>query len=133
MSQENVELVRGGYEWFRANGRFPGHLSTPDFVWDMSNFRGWPEQQVYEGAQGVEDFFAEWGSAWDDWEVGVEALHDLGNQVLAIVRQRGTSKLNGMVVEMPLAQLWTFREGRQSRMEMYSDPREALEAVGLEE
>ena len=81
----------------------------------------------------MEDFFAEWGSAWDGWEVEIEALHDLGDQVLAIVRQRGTSKLNGVLVEMPLAQLWSFRGGKESRMDMYSDPHEALKAVGLEE
>ena len=49
MSQENVEILLGGYEWFRAKGKFPAHLATPDFVWDMSHFEGWPEQQVYEG------------------------------------------------------------------------------------
>jgi hypothetical protein len=29
--------------------------------------------------------------------------------------------------------VWTFRDGKEARMDMYSDPREALESVGLEE
>jgi ketosteroid isomerase-like protein len=91
------------------------------------------ERQVYEGAQGADDFFAEWGSAWDDWEVEIEALHDLGDKVLAIVKQRGRSKLTGIPAEMLMAMLWTFRDGKYTRMEMYPDPAEALKAVGLEE
>ena len=34
---------------------------------------------------------------------------------------------------MSLAQVWTLRDGKEARMEMYSDPSEALKAVGLEE
>ena len=41
MSQENVDTLLGGYEWFRVNGRFPAHLVTHDFVWDMSHFVGY--------------------------------------------------------------------------------------------
>ena len=128
-----MDILLGGYEWFRVNGSFPAHLATADFVWDMSHFDGWPVQQVYEGAQGADDFFAEWGSAWDDWEVEIEGLHDLGGTMLAIVRQRGRSKLSGVPVEMLMAMLWTFRDGKEARMDMYSDPSEALKAVGLEE
>jgi hypothetical protein len=46
MSQENVEIVRRGYEQFQTRGQFLAEIATPDFVWDMSGFRGWPEQQV---------------------------------------------------------------------------------------
>jgi len=132
---QNVDTLLGGYEWFRVNGRFPAHLATPDFVWDMSHFEdlyGFLEQQVYEGAEGADDFYAEWGSAWDHWEVEIEALHDVGDKVLAIVSQRGRSKLSGMPAEMLMAMLWTFREGKEARMDMYSDPSQALKAVGLE-
>jgi ketosteroid isomerase-like protein len=133
VSQENVDTLLSGYEWFRVNGSFAAHLATPDFVWDVSHADdyGMLEQQVYEGAQGADDFFAEWGSAWDDWEVEIEALYDLGDKVLAIVKQRGRSKLSGVPLEMLMAQLWTFRDGKEARM--YSDPHQALKAVGLEE
>ena len=32
---------------------------------------------------------------------------------------------------MHFAQVWTLRDGEQLRMEMYADPQEALDAVGL--
>jgi hypothetical protein len=33
---------------------------------------------------------------------------------------------------MLIAMLWTFRDGKEARMEMHSDPAEALKAVGPE-
>ena len=132
MSQDTVKLAYAYGEALNAR-EAPDGLLAPDFVWDMSHFDGWPEQQVYEGVEGADDFFAEWVSARDDWEVEIEALHDVGDKVLAIVRQRGRSKLSGMPAEMLMAMLWTFRDGKEARMDMYSDPSEALKAVGLEQ
>ena len=131
MSQENVENVRAGYEQFASTGHFVAENATPDFVWDMSHFHGWPEQTVYNGPEGAETFLREWAAAWDDWELDVEALHDAGDKVVALVRQRGRSKAAGLPVDMYFAQVWTVLDGKQTRMDMYSDPNEALQAVGL--
>jgi ketosteroid isomerase-like protein len=133
MSQENVEIVRGGYEHFRATGEIPDRLVVPDFVWDMSNFGGVVDQQISEGIEGARSFIQAWNEAWDDWEIEVEALHDAGDRVVAIVRQRGRSKVSGVPVDMSFAQVWTIRDGKETRMEMYADPADALKAVGLEE
>jgi ketosteroid isomerase-like protein len=133
VSRENVEIVQRGYEQFAATRRFVAELAGPDFVWDMSNFRGWPEQQTYEGVEGAEAFLSEWVAAWDQWEIEAEAFHDAGDKVVAIMRQRGRSKATGTPADMHFAQVWTLEEGKRTRMEMYSDPNDALKAVGLEE
>ena len=133
MSEENVEILRGGYEWFRAKGTYPVHLATSDFIWDISHYDGCPEQQVYDGVNGAERFFAEWRSVWDGWEVEIEELHDVGEKVVTILRHRGRSKITGMLVEGSMGHVWTFRDGKEARVDIYSDPREALKAVGLEE
>jgi hypothetical protein len=52
MSQENVERLRHGLEHFMATGEFIVQNFHADFVWDMSTFRGWPEQQTYPGLDG---------------------------------------------------------------------------------
>jgi len=133
MSQENVEIVRRGYEYFAATGEVRADGTAPDFVWDMSKFRGWPEQQTYEGREGARMFLRDWLEAWDGWELEVEEYHDAGDKVVAIVRQRGRSKTSGLPVDMSFGMIWTIRDGKQARMEMYADPAEALEAVGLAE
>jgi hypothetical protein len=67
MSKENVEIVRDGYAQRAITRRFDAESAGPDFVWDMSNFRGWPEQQTYEGVEGANAFLSEWIGAWDHW------------------------------------------------------------------
>jgi ketosteroid isomerase-like protein len=132
MSRQNVEIVRRGYAHRQATGDFLDELVASDFVWDMSKFRGWPEQALYEGIEEARRFIREWTAAFDDWVIEVEALHDAGtDRVVGIMRQRGRSKTTGLPVEMQYAQVFTIRDGKQTRMEMYSDPNEALEAVGL--
>jgi ketosteroid isomerase-like protein len=133
VSQENVEVVKRGFEHFRATGEMLPEIAAWDFVWDMSTFNGWPEQQVYEGVEGARSFVADWREAWDDWQLDVEAFHDAGDKVVAVVHQLGRSKTTGLPVDMSFAQVFTIRDGKQTRMEMYADPHEALKAVGLEE
>ncbi len=132
MSQENVEAVRRGYEHFSATGDFLEANFDPDFVWDMSTFP-WPERQTYPGIEGAREFLAAWLDAWEEWRIELEQLLDAGDDVVAIVRQRGRSKATGLPVDMHFAQLWTLRDGKQIRMRMYADPDAALRAAGLAE
>jgi hypothetical protein len=37
MSQENVELVRRGYQLFIETGDFSLEIAHPDIVWDVSS------------------------------------------------------------------------------------------------
>lgn len=133
MSEENVHLTRKGYERFAATGEFVADLAAPDFVWDMSSFHGWPDAQVYEGVAGAQRFLREWLATWEDWELEVDELRDAGDKVVALVTQRGRPKAGGLPVDMHFAQVWTIRDGRQTRMEMYSDRAEALADTGLAE
>jgi uncharacterized protein len=133
MSQENVELARRGHEHFKVTGEIPPELVDPDFVWDMSTFRGWPERRTYPGLEGAAQFLANWIDTWDEWELELEELRDGGDSVVAIVRQRGRSKASGLPTEMQFARVYTVGGGKYLRMEMYATPAEALEAVGLRE
>src|SRR5262245_61636815 len=97
----------------------------------MTHFHGWPEQQVYRGVEAAERFMQEWTSAWVDWELQMDELLDDGDKVVALLRQRARSKLTGIPVEDSLAKIWTLRDGKYARMDMYSDVGDALKAVGL--
>ena len=129
MSQENVEIIKRGYEDWAATGDFPG---SAELVWDVSKL-GWLDQLVYPGREGAKQFLAEWAEVWDNWEFEVEEYVDAGERVVVIVNQRGRSKGSGIPLEMRLAQVWTVRDGAGIRMQMYASVDEALEAVGLSE
>jgi ketosteroid isomerase-like protein len=133
MSAENVEIVRRGYEYFGSERDFRPGIIHPEFVWDMSTFRGWPEQKTYSGLEGARSFIADWTESWDDWELDVQELLDAGDRVVAIVKQQARSKATGLTVEMDFAQVWTLRDGKQIRMEMYADPDEGRRTAGLDD
>ena len=99
----------------------------------MSTFRGWPERRAYRGIEGLRAFLADWLEPWDHFEFEVEELHDVGDKVVAVVRQRGLSKATGVPVGMHLAHVGTYKDGKTVRTEMYASPAEGLEAVGLSE
>ena len=43
-SQENVEVVRRGWDaWQRGDMDALVSIYAPDVVWDLSDFRNWPE------------------------------------------------------------------------------------------
>jgi ketosteroid isomerase-like protein len=129
----NVDIVRSGFDHFAVMGDLLADIRAPEFVWDMSHFSGWPEEQTYDGIEGARRFLRKWIGAWDDWELEVESMHDAGDQVVVIARQRGRSKEAGLRAEMVMAMVFTLRDGKQTRMEMYSDPAEAMRAAGLKE
>ena len=129
MSQENVEIIRRGQEHWMATGEF---RARADLAWDVSNL-GWPDQQIYPGAEGARRFIAEWADAWDDWELEVEDYIDAGERVVVIINQRGRSKATGIPVDMRFAQVWTLRDGQAIRMQMFASVDEALDAAGLRE
>ena len=66
---DNLEMMRRGYEHFVATGQLSEERMDPEFVWDMSTFRNWPERQTYEGIEGTREFLTEWIGAWEDWKL----------------------------------------------------------------
>ena len=133
MSQENVEFVRRGVEHVERTGRLSPEDVHPDFVWETTTFRGGMLPRVCVGVDEANRWLAEWFESFENWSLDIEEVHEVGDQVVAILRQRANARHGGPEVEMRFAQIWTLRDGRAARMEMYADPDEALEAAGLSE
>jgi ketosteroid isomerase-like protein len=132
MSQENVELLRRGYEHVAGTGELPRDVCHPDLVWDTTTFGGFNAERCI-GVDEANRWLARWIDGFNDWSIEVEEAIEAGDQVVAITRQRGTAGHGGPQVELRLAQVWTFRDGLIERMRMYPDRADALEAAGLQE
>jgi ketosteroid isomerase-like protein len=85
--------------------------STPTSSWTCRGFAG----HTYRGVEGFRAFLADWLEPWDDYEFEVEELHDAGDKAVAVVRQRGLSKATGVPVEMHLAHVITYQDGKAIR------------------
>jgi ketosteroid isomerase-like protein len=133
MSEENVEIVRRGYEAF-ATGRVDFDLLDPEIEW-----RGPREfadlAEPYYGHDGVRRYMADLGEVFDDYRMVAEEFIDPGgDQVLVFAREGGRGKGSGAEVQThPTAHLYTLRGGKVVRMQSYWERSDALAAAGLSE
>jgi ketosteroid isomerase-like protein len=134
MSQENVEIVRRIYDAVaRRDSDTPFELYAEDIVWDMSNARRAAlfTRPVYHGHDGVRRAWREVLSAFGEVDFEVDELIDLGDQVLATLREREVGRASGAPVETTHLAVWTLAGGKVIKLQVFDDRSQALEAAGL--
>jgi ketosteroid isomerase-like protein len=133
MSQQNVEVVRQVCDAFAAgDSDTVSALVVPEVEWDFTHADTWLEEKIYRGYEGIAEFFANWIGEWDDYRFEVEDIIDAGDRVVAIVRDEGRGKSSGIKLERRHAEVWSVRDEKVIRIELYDHKAEALAAVGLD-
>ncbi len=131
MSQENLELVRGGYEEFNKTGVPPLHLFHPEAEFDAT--RTLPDVGIIRGADQFLGLIRDYSSSFEEFRVDAEELLDAGDHVVVVVRDGGRLKGSGSEIWNRFVHVWTVRDGKVIRWTAYTDKAAALEAVGLAE
>jgi ketosteroid isomerase-like protein len=133
MSEENVAALRPVYEeWGRGNFRPRFDLYAPDMEWGWSNeFPGL--HGVYRDTEARNSRLREWLSPWDEWHIEAEEYVTAGEFVVVLARYTGRGKGSGVEVDTRGAHLWTMRDGKAIRLEIFSSRGRAIEAAGLRE
>jgi ketosteroid isomerase-like protein len=131
MSQENVEIVR------RAHAEFErGNFWVPE-VFDPSVRVVWlPVAGGERETVGLDDLargIKNWMEPWEQVTTVAEQVIDAGDRVVVIAEWRGRGKASGVVTKWRYGGVWTLRDGKVTSIISYTDPAEALEAVGLAE
>jgi ketosteroid isomerase-like protein len=132
MSQENVEVVAGGFA-ARAEGRTEEWTATydPAVEWDISAhpLPDWPERGTGRDAlmQHLDNYFA----GWLDYETTVSEVIDAGDDVLVVLHERARMRGSDAVLERDLPQLFTVRNGLICNFRVFKTRRQALDAAGL--
>jgi ketosteroid isomerase-like protein len=131
VSDRTVEIVREVTDAF-ARGDLEAVFAAvaPEIEWDFTHTDQWPEQKVYRGYEAVLEFFRAWTEEWDDYHFEVEEIRDAGNQAVVVIRDEGTGKRSGLKLERTHGELWTVRDGKVIRIELFDDKDAALAAVG---
>jgi uncharacterized protein len=130
MSQENIELMRRGYDAMQRRD-IETLLSLLDPEVEMHDRPEAPDARSYRGHEGVLTALRVSLDAFADFRLEPERFHDGGEQVVVVLRMIGTGNVSGVPVEERIAHLWTIRDGRAIRLQVYSDPADALAAAGL--
>ena len=135
MSQENVEVVRRGYEAFnRRDLRALAELSHEDLEFTSVMAAVDAGGAAYRGSQTWTSYFAAMDQTWEEWRAeDFEAFDAGGDRVAAVFRLTGRGKHSGAPVERKIGLVYRIRDGQLWRMRSYLDPTEALEAAGLRE
>jgi uncharacterized protein len=131
MSQENVEVVRRGYEAYERGDMESAFADLdPEIeVYDHDI----PDSGEYRGLDGVLRWQADWETSWESWRWEAEDFIDAGDRVVAILRVHAKGRGSGADVERLDGAVWTLRGGKGVRLDYYGSKAEALEAVGLRE
>jgi ketosteroid isomerase-like protein len=133
MSQENVEIVRSGFDAF-ARGDTEGVLRLCDeniVVTQPQELPGVSPQQ--RGHSGVLDAFEIWPEQWDAYRIEILRIADHGDHVLVTARTSGRGKQSGVDVEMDFSFIFTVRNEKIVAMRIFVREDQALEAAGLSE
>jgi ketosteroid isomerase-like protein len=133
MSQENVEIVRRGYEAF-AQGDIDAALAMcqPDIQVE-DHERSLVTPTSYHGRDGFLTLFATVNEGFSDVRYTPEELTDVGDRVLVEVRRTGRGRASGAQVEERQFHVWDMVLGRAARFRVYLDRDQALKAAGLRE
>lgn len=128
----NVEALRPVYEeWARGNWRPRFDVYAEDMEW------GWSDE--FPGLAGVSRDpevrsrrLREWLSPWEDWRCEAEEFIASGDFVVVLTRYTGRGKGSQVAVDTQGAHVWTLRDGRVIRLEVFSSRERALAAAGIE-
>ena len=132
MSQENVEVVRRGFEAFNARDldELVG-LSAEDCEW--LPFRAQLEGILYRGHEGLRRFAREGDEDWKAFRIDPLEFHDRGDRVAVVGRPGALGRGSSVEIDSLASFLLELHRGRIRHVTSYSNPEAALEAVGQRE
>jgi ketosteroid isomerase-like protein len=131
MSQENVEVSRGIWQFFNDRD-WDAWWGVLDEGVEWHARADEPDAGVHRRHPGVERLRDTWIEMFPDIQVELvgESI-DLGEQVVTPTHMVGTARTTGIAVREPYTWLFAFRGPKVVRVREFRTNAEALEAVGL--
>jgi ketosteroid isomerase-like protein len=99
---------------------------SPRAIWDMSRLG----LGNYEGSEAIRGLFEDWMRAYDELEIEIEEILDIGSGVtIAVVHRGGCPVGSTGYVQLRFASVVEWNEGMIERMTNYTDMDEARAAA----
>ena len=109
------DYIRGNYE-----AALPAFTQDVEVVTALERFHG-PAGVVKEAKR--------WEEMWIDYRFEVEGLIDAGDKVVLLYHQVGKAKESEVEINERAGWVYTLREGKIARVEMFQDREAALRAA----
>ena len=133
MSEENVDTVRRLFDaWEQGVREVPTDLVAPqiEFVSPLTSLRGRP----YRGYNDARQWLRDVTEQFETWEYTLDEIRPVGDAVLVFGHVHLKGRASAVTLDQDAAWLAHFApDGRVSRMEVFTDREDALEAAGLKE
>ena len=130
MSQADIETLRAEYEAISRRDRDAVFRNAhPDFELKPPDRSAVPEtcRGRQEARQAFEDFFA----PFEEVVVEPQEFFERGDRIVVFFLQRCRPKGSSAAMEIRAGHLWTMRDGKPARCEIFPDREQALEAARL--
>jgi uncharacterized protein len=134
---DNVEIVKQTYD--RINHAYETgdylrpieEVCHPDVVLRTSGM--FPESGEYLGYVGLREFTTSQAEAFEQMSVQGAEFIDAGDRIVVPVRFGGKARHTGIETTFSVTHVWTIRDGKIARLDMYKTREDGLKAVGLTE
>jgi ketosteroid isomerase-like protein len=132
MSDDNVEIIRRGFETMQRDGwQTLFSLIDPDFELTTPPDLAM-EPDTYRGEAGLRRYFESFEDAMEDIQVVPEGeFLGAGEKVFVPFRLSARGRETGIEATQHAFQVWTMRAGKGLRVEIFASREQALEAAGL--
>jgi uncharacterized protein len=129
VSRENLEIVQRGIEAFNAQG-VEGIIPfiDPEFEAttppDLAS-----EPDTYRGHDGIRRWFDSFFEVMDEIRWDAREFHEAGEKVVVEFTLRARGKTTGLSFGQDAVMVWTLRNGKAVRVDLYPTLDEALAAA----
>jgi ketosteroid isomerase-like protein len=126
---ENVAVVRAFVEAFQRD-ELGSLIDTLHPAVEVNEWPEGPEARTYHGHDGVREAIAVWSESWERMDVTVKDLSEVGERVMVTLHQRFKGKGSEVEVAMTSTNVFTLRDLKIVRVQLFTDRQSALAAAG---
>jgi ketosteroid isomerase-like protein len=132
VSETDIETLRLGYQAVsRGDWDSPAQFAHPEF--ELQTAERIVNPGTYRGVEAVRRFFEDLFAPFDEVVVEPEEFFVRGDRIVVFVATRLRPAGSSAVVENRIGHLWTMRDGKAVRLQIFPRREDALGAAALPE
>jgi ketosteroid isomerase-like protein len=128
--QAEIETLRAGYEAFNR-GEIDSLLDAADPDIEFQPADRAVNAGVVRGKVAIQQFFEDLFEPFEQVDVQPQKFFESEDRIAVILQAHFRPRGSNAVVENRIGHVWTFRDGKALRLEIYPEREKALEAIGM--
>jgi ketosteroid isomerase-like protein len=130
VSEADIETLRGGYAAF-GQGEWQSLFNAADPDFELETASRSPNAGTYRGLEEARRFFEDLFTPFEEIVPEPQKFFDRGERIAVVLKVTIRPKGSTATLENRIGHLWTFRDGKAIRLEIFPEREKALEAIGM--